>query len=294
MAALHRLSPPDGRVKHVLQTPNLDRLLRDSTLFDNYVVTSMCSTTRASLLTGRDARRTGVNFVNGGWDFLNTNETTFGEAFRAAGYATSHFGKHHNGESARYLPVDTGFDYVVSPDPYVYTDNVMEVGGGGGAKLAAQPTSGWLEERLMDRILGYLKTAAMSKQPFLMYYPSFAVHAGWRTADRTVGGRYQRPAPDSIRAKYRAVPGLSSSTADVYAMAEFLDAQLGRLFDFVDNTPALAGNTYLFVQGDNGAELFDGETSPDARIVSFGLVFLSSAHVLSLSCALLCTSVASS
>jgi hypothetical protein len=270
IAALHRLAPSDPNVRHVLNTPNLDRFLKESTLFDDFIVTSMCSTSRASLLTGRDARRGGVLFVNGGWDHLNVNETTFGQAFKEAGYRTSFFGKHHNGMSARYMPEDTGFEFVVSPDPYVYTDNNFRVNG------AARQTSGWLEERLMDSILDYLRQRERDpSSPFLLYYPSFAVHAGWRTADRGGGGRYQRPAPDALRAKYRAIAGLSPSTADLYAMAEFMDAQLGRLFDYIDKSPQLAGNTYIFAMGDNGAELFDNELAWENRVVesSSGCVF---------------------
>jgi hypothetical protein len=263
IGALHRLAPRDPNVKQLLTTPYLDRLLRESTLFDDFIVTSKCSTTRASLMTGRDARRTGVLTVHSGWDFLNAAETNFAQAFKQQGYATSFFGKHHNGYAAGYVPGDIGFDHVVSPALYVYEDNQMRVNG------RATPTDGWMEQRLMDQILSYLKDREKSapSQPFFMYYPSFAVHAGWRTADRS-GGRYQRPAPEAMRAKYRAVPGLSPSTADLYAMAEFMDQQLGRLFEYVDRSQAFGQNTYVFAMGDNGAELFDNEVAWEQRVVS--------------------------
>jgi arylsulfatase A-like enzyme len=50
----------------MVQTPNLDAFIAQSTLFDNFYVTPQCAQTRAALLTGRSHPRTGVMLVHGG------------------------------------------------------------------------------------------------------------------------------------------------------------------------------------------------------------------------------------
>jgi arylsulfatase A-like enzyme len=48
-----------------------------------------------------------------------------------------------------------------------------------------------------------------------------------------------------------------------------MDDVLGRLFDFIDNSP-LRNNTYVMIMSDNGSELFDGELSNKlVRLQSF-------------------------
>jgi arylsulfatase A-like enzyme len=50
----------------------------------------------------------------------------------------------------------------------------------------------------------------------------------------------------------------TSCALQVWAMLEYMDDVLGRLFDYVEGSP-LRDNTYIMIMGDNGSELFDGE-----------------------------------
>jgi len=95
------------------QTPNIDRLAAEGTRFTNfYVSSSVCSPSRASLLTGCYHRRVGVDRVL--WPAsvvgLNPNETTIAEVLRERGYATDYLGKWHVGDQVEFLPTRQGFD----------------------------------------------------------------------------------------------------------------------------------------------------------------------------------------
>lgn len=126
---------------------------------------------RAELLTGRYYPRTGSMYINTGWDFMSTNETTLAALFADAGYKTAHFGKWHNGRTAGYTPSDVGFQYTYEPTPYVHLDNEFFING------EPTPTRGWMEEQLMSYALQWLEQRVQDKQPFLLYYPFYSVHA---------------------------------------------------------------------------------------------------------------------
>ncbi|WIA42925.1 hypothetical protein OEZ86_008839 [Tetradesmus obliquus] len=151
---------------------------------------------------------------------------------------------------ARYMPSDVGFQDSFMPTPYVYENSTISVNG------QDVPTAGWLEENLMGMALNYMGQRAADRQPFLMYYPFFSVHAGWMTSDHA-GPRFQRPAPPEYLDKYAALP-ISSSTAQLYAMLEYVDSQVGRLLAWLDAS-GLASNTYVMLSGDNGPALFGSE-----------------------------------
>ncbi|MGC3970869.1 MAG: sulfatase-like hydrolase/transferase [Pirellulales bacterium] len=78
-----------------VRTPELDRMAREAVVFDNfYSAASVCSPTRAAMLTGRTPNRSGV--FSWGWS-LRPEEITLAEILKQAGYATGHFGKWHLG-----------------------------------------------------------------------------------------------------------------------------------------------------------------------------------------------------
>jgi arylsulfatase A-like enzyme len=107
---------PSRAPGHDIRTPNLDALAAQSLVLDAcYVTASVCSPSRAGLLTGRHQQRFGHEFnlpgtasrADGG---LPLGERTIADRLRAAGYATGLVGKWHLGLDDRFLPTRRGFD----------------------------------------------------------------------------------------------------------------------------------------------------------------------------------------
>ena len=76
-----------------VDTPNLDQLASESLEMGRFYVSSLCSPTRASLLTGRSHQRTGILHTSRGATRLADDETTIAELLSEAGYRTGIFGK---------------------------------------------------------------------------------------------------------------------------------------------------------------------------------------------------------
>lgn len=86
----------------VIQTPNLDRLAKQGMIFSRfYSAGSVCSPTRASVLTGRNPFRMGITHANSG--HLKDQEITLPELLRQKGYLNGHFGKWHLGSLTTML-----------------------------------------------------------------------------------------------------------------------------------------------------------------------------------------------
>ncbi len=98
-----------------LRTPHLDALAREGLRAEHFYVQSVCSPTRAALLTGRYPLRYGLQ-DGPVWPWaergLDPEEETLASGLRAAGYATALVGKWHLGMSAPHdLPTRRGFDH---------------------------------------------------------------------------------------------------------------------------------------------------------------------------------------
>ena len=96
-----------------INTPNLDRMAAEGMKFtDFYVAASICSPSRAALLTGCYPPRVSITKVLFPRDSigLNPKEVTIADILKAQGYATACVGKWHLGHLRQFLPMQQGFD----------------------------------------------------------------------------------------------------------------------------------------------------------------------------------------
>ncbi|AKP52662.1 sulfatase family protein [Cyclobacterium amurskyense] len=114
------------------ETPNLDQLAAEGIRFTNfYVPATVCTPSRAGLLTGRYPKRSNLHeavlfpFSEGG---LSPDEYTMAEMLKEGGYTTSCIGKWHLGHKEAFMPNNQGFDefygvpYSNDMDNYYYKD----------------------------------------------------------------------------------------------------------------------------------------------------------------------------
>ena len=97
-----------------IATPNIDRLANDGIRFtDFYSGSSVCSPSRAALLTGRLPQRMGMNgvFWPTSYTGLSPSEITIPEILKKSKYVTGMVGKWHLGHREKFLPLQQGFDY---------------------------------------------------------------------------------------------------------------------------------------------------------------------------------------
>lgn len=96
-----------------VKTPAIDSFAEQAIRLTNFHVSPVCAPTRASLMTGRYALRTGVYDTYNGGAMMAGNEYTLAEMFKDAGYATGLFGKWHLGDNYPFRPMEQGFDEVL-------------------------------------------------------------------------------------------------------------------------------------------------------------------------------------
>ena len=96
-----------------INTPHIDRMAKEGMRFtDFYVANSVCSPSRAALLTGCYPDRVGISNVlfPRHKEGLNPAETSIADMLKAKGYATKCVGKWHIGHKPDFLPTRHGFD----------------------------------------------------------------------------------------------------------------------------------------------------------------------------------------
>ncbi|WP_192841352.1 sulfatase [Falsirhodobacter sp. alg1] len=141
------------------KTPNIDRLAQEGMRLDHcYVTNSICTPSRAAILTGTHNH---VNMVTTLHTHLDNRLPNVAKALRSSGYQTAIFGKWHLGEGAAHQP--TGFDeWSVVPGQGEYFDPVM-IGPEGETV-----EKGYATDIITDKCIGFLENRDTSRPFFMM------------------------------------------------------------------------------------------------------------------------------
>lgn len=161
-----------------LETPGFDRMAAEGAHLANaFVVTSLCSPSRASILTGLYTHRHGVvdNQAQ-----LREGIEFFPGFLHEAGYRTAFIGKWHMGHHTD--EPQPGFDHWVSfPGQGVYVDPTFNIDG------ERVEEKGYITDLLTDHALAWLDEVADDDAPFMLYLSHKAVHAEFVPAERHAG-----------------------------------------------------------------------------------------------------------
>ncbi|MEH6593604.1 MAG: sulfatase-like hydrolase/transferase, partial [Halioglobus sp.] len=94
------------------QTPNIDRIANEGTVFTDYYGEQSCTAGRSAFITGQHPVRTGLTKVGipGAELGLQAEDPTLAELLKPHGYTSGQFGKNHLGDKDEFLPTNHGFD----------------------------------------------------------------------------------------------------------------------------------------------------------------------------------------
>ena len=183
-------------------TPNLDRMAREGRRFTNFhVAQSVCSASRAALLTGSYPNRIGIQ---GALDpsarhGINSSEMTLAELVKQRGYATAIFGKWHLGHHPEFLPTRHGFDEYFGL-PYsndMLPDHPPEKLGNypplplieGEKVVQLMPDQAQLTTWYTERAVRFI--AENKDRPFLLYVAHSMPHVPLHVSDKFKGKSQQ-------------------------------------------------------------------------------------------------------
>ncbi|NOY43541.1 MAG: sulfatase [Planctomycetes bacterium] len=226
------------------ETPHIDRLAEQGLKFSNYTVCQNCAPTRAALMSGQYAPRTGVYTVGSlargketdrkmelpkNVTRLPLKKIIVAQTLQRAGYVTGMFGKWHLGNKEVDHPSQRGFDEaIVSKRGHFEFRTFPKV---------SVPKGQYLADFLTDRAIDFIDRH--QKRPFFLYLPNFAVHTPIQ-------------AKETLIAKYRDKEPVGGHNDPVYAaMINSVDDSVGRIMDKLEEL-GIADNTILIFTSDNG------------------------------------------
>jgi len=253
------------------ETPNIDRLAERGVRFTNgYAACSVCSPSRAALLTGRYPARVGITdwmrFRYGGQQpkgidgdreyesvgkkletpvnpfWMEHSEVTLAEVLGEAGYRTCHVGKWHLGPDD-YFPERQGFhvniagcDYGQPPTYYYPYETKWQRPF---PNFKPKQEGEYLTDRLAEEAANFIEKNR--EQRFFLHFAPYSVHTPIQPKKE-------------LLAKYEAKPKAGQKNAGYAAMVQSMDEAVGSVLAKLDEMQ-LTENTVVIFTSDNGGYL---------------------------------------
>lgn len=226
------------------ETPHIDRLAQSGVKFLSHHHCQNCQPTRAAIMTGQYAPRTGVYTVGGTNRFdsssrplipvenvvaLPLDRATIANQLKAAGYTTGMFGKWHLGNGPQHHASVRGFDEAIESSgkhfDFVTTPKTEHA------------DDAYLADFLTDRAVDFIERH--QAKPFFLYLPHFGVHTPLQAKQ------------DYIKRFEKKQPAGGHNNPTYAAMIASVDDSVGRILDTLDKLK-LSDNTIVIFASDNG------------------------------------------
>jgi len=231
------------------ETPNIDRLCGQGMRFtDAYSACTVCSPSRASILTGQYPARLHITDWIAGhvrpkaklrvpdWTMRLPLETmNLAKALKPAGYASASIGKWHLGEK-EFWPDHQGFDLNVAgcamgqPPSYFSPYKIPTLSDG--------PEREFLSDRLTAEAVKFIQQNR--HQPFCIYLPHYAIHTPLMAKPEVIA-----------KYKNKADPKAPHHNAVYAGLIESVDDSVGMILRTLDELK-LADHTVVIFTSDNG------------------------------------------
>jgi arylsulfatase A-like enzyme len=234
-----------------MRTPNIDKLSSEGLTFTNFYANStVCSPSRASVLTGMYPDKVGVPGVirqneKNNWGYLSKDAQLIPTLLKTKGYHTSIIGKWHLGLETENTPNAKGFDYFkgfLGDMMDDYWDHRR-----GGINWMRHNTEeidpkGHATDLFTEWTIDYLNERKNAENPFFLYLAYNAPHFPIQ------------PPQEFLDEVLKREPNLSEKRAKNVAFIEHLDFNIGKVMEALKKTE-LDENTMVVFTSDNGGAL---------------------------------------
>lgn len=242
-----------------IQTPHIDRIAAGGMRFsDFYANSSVCSPSRAALMTGRYPDRVGVPGVirthpENNWGYFRQDAVTLPAALKQRDYRTALIGKWHLGLEPENHPCKRGFDHFhgflgdMMDDYYTHLRhdiNYMREG------LETIDPRGHATDLFTDWSVDFVRSQARTSDPFFLYLAYNAPHTPIQPPDAWV---------DRVRERE---PDISVQRARYIALVEHMDAGIGRVLDALEETDQLSDTLVIYTSDNGGSVAVGADNGP--------------------------------
>ena len=234
-----------------IQTPSIDRIATEGMRFTRfYANSSVCSPSRASLMTGRYPDRVGVPGVirthpENSWGYFRQDAVTLPSVLKQKDYHTALIGKWHLGLEPENHPCRRGFDRFhgflgdMMDDYYTHLRHDINYMRHGFDTIDPQEHA---TDLFTEWSVDFIRAQAQSSQPFFLYLAYNAPHTPIQPPD------------DWVERVREREPDISPQRAKYIALVEHMDAGIGRVLDTLVETDQLS-NTLVIYTSDNGGSM---------------------------------------
>ena len=264
------------------ETPNIDRLAERGVRFTQaYAACSVCSPTRASIVTGRHPVRVDItDWIPGqdaskqkGAKFKHVNdrdelaleELTLAELLKTIDYQTFFVGKWHLGDQG-FLPTDQGYDvniggYIKGSPPGGYYSPFKN------PYLQDREEKEYLTERLTEESIQLIKDRDQER-PFLLHFCYYNVHTPIQPYNKRIDhfrDKAKQFAGDTpVKDEHEGKTRLRQDNPEYASMVSAVDESVGQLMQALEEE-GIADDTIVVFFSDNGGLSTLGRIGPTSN-----------------------------